>query len=314
MRKILIFLLPLLFLISCKKDTLPVKQTSDVKFSTEIKNNLKTSYIIDHVKTVIDNDTLLLDVFYDNGQPFTTTFQLSTGTHQVKHFIIYDSLNNPIGATPLSGTPDSIYVTTPLPINFNVIYGEVTEINIDVVYDLPSTMDLNDFGYAYYGINPIYLRNINLYGMKGTPFNEKDSLLPFYMDGTHSDYAHFSNGINQIMPLCYWIFYYHKTDDGPWVHIKDYVTDWDGDGKIYNLKLIDYENHLDSNRLKIEFHTYYPTINSMAYITTGWFDYDWDMWIVDDSIVTDSSGLVTFAYAPDTTWFPNVQHFFEWEW
>lgn len=279
------------------------------------QNGLKTDYIIDHAQAVIDVDTFVMDVFYDEGDPYTASIQLSEGNHTLKHFVIYDSLNNEIGATPLAGsTYDYLVNFDTLPKQFTVNYAAVTEVPVTVLYMTPEDADLSNFGYAYFGISPAYIHTINFYGQKGT----YDSLVYHYENTATCNYR---PPYQEIMSLVYWVAVNHKVDDGNWTLLKNFYSEdgvnWSegSNGHLYNVSYIDYDNHIDSTELRFQFEVWWPQLNSMATVNYGSSCTCWSIILVDDEeILSGDDGLTTIALGPDSTWFPDVNYFFHYNW
>jgi hypothetical protein len=283
---------------------------SKARFSgSVIDRGLKEWYTIDHAKAIVDQDTFNLSVYYDDGVPFTESFEIGEGQHTVTHFIVYDDQNNEIGASPIAGsTYDYLVGYDTLPKQFNVQYAVVTEVPVKVLYMTAEDYDLTNFGYAYFAIDPAYIHYASFFGLKGTP----DSLL-YHYNASNSDYKYVYQPAQEVMHAIYWIFYLHKRGNGPWTSVMWYQSSFINNGYIYDIPFIDYENSVDSSEFRIELHAWYPAANSMSFFTTGTQDYSMSIVAVDDSIISGPNGLTTFGFAPDSSWFPSVNYFFQYD-
>jgi len=285
---------------------------SKVMFKSAL-SGLKTADSIATCQAVVDQDTFDLNVFYDNGNPYSESFEIGEGNHSLNHFIIFNQNGDEIGAAPLGGSSYAYLVDNDtLPKPFTVNYATVTEVPVTVLYMTTEDYDLTNFGYGYFGINPAYIRTVNFFGQKGTA----DSLLYHYANRQTSDYMKAYDPPQTIMHLFYWVQVLHKVDNGQWHEVKWYNLPWGSDGRIYNIQYIDYSNHTDSTEFRFEMHAWFPNINRMAYVirvsSTGLNP--WSIYTCDaDGILSDSDGMTTIALAPDSTWFPSVDYFFQYD-
>jgi hypothetical protein len=170
-----VYLLPLLFLSnSCNKypEVEPQKGSVSITFSNKAGIGGKTagtsapSFILFSIqdsngKEVVKDKSLVLLNF---GQGYTTeSIELAPGDYKLTQFLVLDSKNNVLYATPKEGSALSQYVNDPLPINFTVNESLVTSLQPQVLA-ISNTTTPSQFGYASFGFEVVSIptQTINL--------------------------------------------------------------------------------------------------------------------------------------------------------
>ena len=158
--------------ISCNKETIK-EGIGKVIFSLNITkfNNLKSSDTIAlkptkvivsiedmSGKNVIDSKEIII---YQFGESYISEpVALAPGNYKLIKFIILNSENNAIYATPIEGSEKAYLVNDPLPINFAVIKDEVTKLTPEVITIATSTPA--DFGYETFSFNLVKIFDFQL--------------------------------------------------------------------------------------------------------------------------------------------------------
>jgi hypothetical protein len=95
-----------------------------------------------------------------NGSFFSDKLILKTGSYSLTEFLLLDSIDNVIFATPHEGATLADYVEDPLPILFNISKNINSTINVSVVST--KNKQPNDFGFIEFPITKVDLPVINI--------------------------------------------------------------------------------------------------------------------------------------------------------
>lgn len=161
--KIIIWMLafiPVFFLTSCEKLfeaeqegilklSLMVDQQDDLKAALSDSNTFKSHYLI--VSVVNENGEVVmnderLELYNFGGHWITKEIKLKIGNYDLTKFLVVDPLGNVLYATPIEGSPKAYLVKDPLPIRFEIIKDQVTNVVPEVLAVLQSPPE--EFGYV----------------------------------------------------------------------------------------------------------------------------------------------------------------------
>lgn len=157
-------LLIFLCFFSCKQDDQEPIAPAEVQFALSLKNDnggrsdntLTISKIRITVKddvgnVVIDDETIELISF---GNSFTSApIRLRPGSYHLTSFLVLNDGDTAIFAAPLENSPLAQLVDFPLPIKFEVIRDEVSNVGVEVI--AIENSDPSEFGYASFA--PIFV-------------------------------------------------------------------------------------------------------------------------------------------------------------
>ncbi len=175
--RILSLLIVAAFMFSCEKDVEKDQVKQDVVFGiTHLDSNeLKSDDVVEcpddiypvYAEIVIRDDQGLPTtynpvVFYLNGLLYTQAIKLESGDYVVEKFIIYNSADIPIMATPNAGSDYEVYVTQT--VEFDITVGEFTkvEVPVEVLCFVPGAYD--KFGFFWFNIEEIIIKNVCFFG------------------------------------------------------------------------------------------------------------------------------------------------------
>jgi len=252
MKKMIYTLLPailLLFATACQKsDNAEPASEQGISFSLDAKTTLKSTDCYtkkaDYARVVINGTLYLVDVFYIDNKPYTNTLKLPVGNYSISEFMLMDDNNTPgstpddviIAATPHTGSEFAAYVAQPLDIAFTVEAFRKTEINISVLCYQESNYD--SFGFVYYGINQITIREQFFYG---------DFCIKNVNDYVGSIYANQSTGIQLDMPAISKIEVWRNG-----VKMNEFSNEsWFAEGKPLTVRYGDSQNQIDNFEFKL---------------------------------------------------------------
>jgi hypothetical protein len=141
--------------------------------------------------SIKDNNGKLVEsskkiTLYNFGGSFVTeSLQLNVGNYSLTEFMILDSANNVMYATPMEGSDLAQYVNDPLPINFSINENGTTHITPQVLAITLKTPP-ESFGYVSFGFEVIQikdkLRKVILDGI-----SVQDTLNFYYAQGKVAD-------------------------------------------------------------------------------------------------------------------------------
>jgi hypothetical protein len=100
---------------------------------------------------VIDTKQILLYNF--SGNFISEPVSLKAGNYKLTKYLVLDSSNTVIYATPVTGSPLAALVTQPLPISFSITKDTVTTLRPEIID--ATTSKPQDFGYATFGFNVV---------------------------------------------------------------------------------------------------------------------------------------------------------------
>jgi len=164
---------------NCTKDTVLSDPEVQFNLNSVLTGGFKTGMVVpicsdlvaNYVLYKIDNLELKpIPVFYVNGVPWTNSIKMSAGTHTISEFLVYNDHNTPndltddilLSAVPHNNSEFAKYVSTPLEQTFVTTNGKKTEVKLDVVCYQPEVS--GDFGFVYFSINPIVVRELWFFG------------------------------------------------------------------------------------------------------------------------------------------------------
>ena len=141
--------------------------------------------------TPYPGNPIKVDIFYLAGQPYTNSIQLAPGTYALADFVMYNDMQTPnneaddqtLAAAPHSGSAYAPYVVHPLSFNFTVVKFSKLQVPVECVCYQPSHW--TDFGFVFFLIHDITLREIPFFG---------DLCAKDYAKYIGSDYAKQRNG------------------------------------------------------------------------------------------------------------------------
>jgi Concanavalin A-like lectin/glucanases superfamily len=160
----LISFLCLCFIVSsCKKEA--VKFSGQAQFAvslTDFKSSLKSgvadtvnlSYVLFTIEDVSGNvvkNSEKVELYNMNGDYISKPVSLVKGSYKLTGFMVLDSKNNIVYASPLKGSAKAYLVQEPLPISFDILRNGVTKLTPEVI----STVNCKpeDFGYVTFGLD-----------------------------------------------------------------------------------------------------------------------------------------------------------------
>ena len=189
MRKIIysttIIILFLLVILSCSVQN--SQNAGEVKFtfSQNTKSlQLTTKYSMEnatYIQVSIDDaggNPVYTDEklqLYKMGEGYISApLALKVGTYSLEKFVVFDSTDMGIFATPYEGTERAYLVTNPLPLEFSVSKDKITTVTPEVL-DTEGTVP-EDFGYSSFGIEEVqtfsFLVSVFIIGQNGLEFTE----------------------------------------------------------------------------------------------------------------------------------------------
>jgi hypothetical protein len=118
--------------------------------STEVPSSLVISVTKSDGTPVFENKKLELLQF---GSGYITEgVELATGNYKITKFLVLNSVDKVVYATPLEGSDKASMVNDPLPIDFTVATNEVTNV-VPQVVSVTSTDTPQSFGYTSFGFS-----------------------------------------------------------------------------------------------------------------------------------------------------------------
>jgi len=239
-----LFLMVGLIAVSCDKaEDLPTEQdvvfkaataTTGFKADDDCDNDVAHYALIE-----IDGETLKVDVFYLEGIIYTNTIKLSPGTHEIQNFVLQNDNGTPdddsddtiVKATPLTGSTYAEFVQNSLPFNFDVDAFYKAEINIEILCF--EAADITDFGFAWFAVDQITVRELCFFG---------DFCTKYYEDYAGSLYELQTGGLRHDMPAIFKIDVY-KNDE---FLISYNNEEWFGEGAALCVQYPDFDNVTDN--------------------------------------------------------------------
>ncbi|MFC2152648.1 fibrobacter succinogenes major paralogous domain-containing protein [Bacteroidota bacterium] len=194
---ILTLILPLILFSCDESDQADVQTKSQIQFSIN-ENSSK-------LKSVTENSldsatTIVLTIVNENGDPtdytsseitlrrmngniYSERLTLLTGNYELTEFLLLNSIGNTIFAAPLEDSPLAVHVSDPLPIEFEVMADQLTDVYVEVI----STENYlpEDFGFVRFIIGEVKLFNFLLNIID----SENDSLLSADLNIANGDYS-----------------------------------------------------------------------------------------------------------------------------
>lgn len=114
-------------------------------------------------KAIIESKKVTL--IHMNGSYLSEPLSLTTGNYSITKFVVLNSFDSPIYATPLKGSKLAYLVNTPLPLAFSISKDIVTKINPEVISSKIATFE--DFGYDSFSFDVVptfdFLASIMIY-------------------------------------------------------------------------------------------------------------------------------------------------------
>lgn len=177
-RKHLVLLLCLITIFgSCSEENDPIVENSTLSITFNITNDLENgkveNSIDDATKIVISiqhangTDTEYvskkMDFFKLEGSYISGKINLPVGNYKVTEFLLVDNNNNVMFVTPVKGSQQAQNIQNPLPIDFEIIKDELTEVNMEVL--AINNLTPEDFGLVSFNIHLIetfaFLANVS---------------------------------------------------------------------------------------------------------------------------------------------------------
>jgi hypothetical protein len=121
----------------------------------EISNVVVT---IENFDGTLVHDLMKLTLVQFGDQFVSEEIELLPGAYRITKFMVRDADNNVLYATPLAGSPLAHLVEHPLPLNYTVSAGAVTNVPIEVVGTEDESAE--DFGYAVFSFTVIETKEI----------------------------------------------------------------------------------------------------------------------------------------------------------
>jgi hypothetical protein len=198
----------------------------------------------DYAMIVIDNQTYYPSVFTVNGVLYTQAVKLVPGVHELKTFALMDNNGTPddtsddkvVRATPEKGSDFSVFVSTPLSLNFQVNAFEKVEIPIEVLCF--EETKYQNFGFAWFLTKESTIRQKWFFG---------DFCTKYYQDYVGSAYEHQAHGLQLDMPAIFKIEVYNGGNLVSTYSNESYY----GEGKPLSVKYSDVVNKVDQFELKL---------------------------------------------------------------
>jgi len=248
----ILFILGLLILSCNKPPKIPLEQavifkaiTADIGFkSGEVCNNPMAHYaaltiqplMADGVTFYGDPIYKKIDVFYLNGNIYSSTLNLPSGDFAVISFVLMNDNGTPddfendiaVYAIPAANSDYANFVSTTLPLNFTVEAFMKNEIPVQVLCITPSNYP--NFGLSWFEFNPIALHALSFYG------NLCIDNIPAYENTIYKDQNN-GMGLSSKIPAIFKIDVY--LDEA---FIISYSNEsWLGENAVLNIQYPDYE-------------------------------------------------------------------------
>ena len=135
-----------------------VVSASDLKSSLKsgVADTLNLSYVLFTIEDVSGNvvkNSEKVELYNMNGDYISKPVSLVKGSYKLTGFMVLDSKNNIVYASPLKGSAKAYLVQEPLPISFDILRNGVTKLMPEVI----STVNCKpeDFGYVTFGLNVV---------------------------------------------------------------------------------------------------------------------------------------------------------------
>jgi hypothetical protein len=172
MKKNLNLLLVLFFCLSiasCKKESSNdyTKSTIQFSYNTKSQSDIKSAKVAENAKYIVvsivkDDGTNVINsekiaLFNFNGVLISNPVSLLTGDYELSQFLILDSADNVILATPFEGSEKAYLVNDPLNISFTIEKDVVCKLIPEVLSLEGSTPE--QFGYATFSFSEISTLN-----------------------------------------------------------------------------------------------------------------------------------------------------------
>lgn len=147
-----------------------VKSSSGMQKASAADNINCSSLQADYAMYKIDGGAFkTVDVFYVNGQPWTSSIKLSAGTHTLNEFILYSDNNTPnntsddivLSATPHTGSAYAAYLSSSslaLDRTITVVVDKKNEIKLETVCF--ETKNYDKFGFSYFKLTQINVKQL----------------------------------------------------------------------------------------------------------------------------------------------------------
>ncbi|MBE0650656.1 MAG: hypothetical protein IH595_07420 [Bacteroidales bacterium] len=170
-----------------------------------------SSTIPDMAWIEIDGEDYYSQLTTVNGQLYTQSIQLTTGTHTVNHFVLYkenDGKKGPTAADPIVyGTPEigsefAVYVKRPVGFPIEVNAFAKTEVSVQVLCF--SADQYTKFGYNWFDVQEVVVREQFFFG---------DFCTKHFNDYAGSHYALQLTGLALDMPAIFKIMAYVQNGD-----------------------------------------------------------------------------------------------------
>ena len=148
------------------------------------------------------NETILDSKEYDISQ-FGSGFLidpivLEIGEYTIEEFLVYNTSNEVIFATPKTGSQFEKFVDTPLPTSFTISADVVSELSLEVIST--EGIDPEDLGYASIGFNILPVKNIlvSVFSQSETNNLFIESELTIYGDNDSINTVSLGDSINVV--------------------------------------------------------------------------------------------------------------------
>jgi uncharacterized protein (TIGR02145 family) len=212
------------FLITCKKEKEAENKEQEVSFAINMINSQNTSslkssslYKLSDVKKAVltiqqadgtptNYTSADVKIYQMNGVFFSQKLTLKTGAYRLTEFLLKDSANNTIFATPLAGSQEAQNVIHPLPVSFSVAKDSITPVNIEVLSTANKTP--GDFGLAGFQIKGKGLLNYFLISLADKVSNRLLSGKITISDGRLSYVQNLDSIVNNVVPISDSLSYY----------------------------------------------------------------------------------------------------------
>lgn len=119
------------------------------------QKDIATPAFVSYTVKKVDGSTIneKIELLEFNGSYVTAPQQLIASLYTLEQFLILDSNNQTIYASPLAGSPLADLVEHPLPLSFNVAAEEVTSVVPEVIALEDHTPE--EFGYVKFGFEVV---------------------------------------------------------------------------------------------------------------------------------------------------------------
>ena len=166
MKSYLAILLIILVCFGCEQDNPAPEEPAEVQFGLAIQNNTDNGgrtnttltpskirvTITDNLGNVVAEDEVIDIVPF--GNTFTSSpLRLSPGSYRLTSFLVLNEGDTAIYAAPLENSPLAQLVNDPLPIDFEVVRDEVTNVEVEVI--AIDDTDPSEFGYVSF--TPVFV-------------------------------------------------------------------------------------------------------------------------------------------------------------